>query len=143
MVTTGTDVAQALRGAGVGDVDDSTLARALYATDASLYRVVPQVVVRPRHVDELVATVAVARESGTPLTMRGAGTSIAGNAVGTGIVVDTTRHLNRVLVGRRRDPHRDRRAGDRARHPAAGRRRRRGCASVPTRRPTPAARSAG
>ena len=88
---------EALRRQGVGDVDGSTLARALYSTDASLYRVVPQVVVRPRHVDEIAATVAVARESGTPLTMRGAGTSIAGNAVGTGIVVDTSRHLNRVV----------------------------------------------
>ncbi len=88
---------EALRRQGVPDVDGSRLARALYSTDASLYRVVPQVVVRPRHVDELVATVAVARETGTPLTMRGAGTSIAGNAVGTGIVVDTSRHLNHVL----------------------------------------------
>ena len=40
---------------------------------------------------------AVARDTGTPLTMRGAGTSIAGNAVGTGIVVDVARHLDRVL----------------------------------------------
>ena len=91
------DVARALRAAGVGDVDDSTLARALYSSDASLYRVTPQVVVRPRHVEEIVGAVAVARETGTPLTMRGAGTSIAGNAVGTGIVVDTSKHLNRVL----------------------------------------------
>ena len=91
------DLVAALAREGVHDADDSTLARALYSTDASLYRVVPQVVVRPRSVDELAATVAVARDSGTPLTMRGAGTSIAGNAVGTGIVVDTTKHLNRVL----------------------------------------------
>ncbi len=94
------DVAAALRAAGIGgpgDVDDSTLARALYSTDASLYRVPPQVVVRPRDRDELLATLAVARETGTPLTMRGAGTSIAGNAVGPGIVVDTSKHLNRVL----------------------------------------------
>jgi FAD/FMN-containing dehydrogenase/Fe-S oxidoreductase len=88
---------EALRRAGVGDVDDSTLARAMYSTDASLYRVVPQVVVRPRHVDEIVAAHTVAREYGVPLTARGAGTSIAGNAVGTGIVVDTRRHLDRVL----------------------------------------------
>ena len=40
---------------------------------------------------------AVARETGTPLTMRGAGTSIAGNAIGAGIVIDTSKHLNRVL----------------------------------------------
>ncbi len=91
------DLVAALRRAGVDDVDDSTLTRALYSADASLYRVVPQVVVRPRDTDELAATVAVARDTGTPLTMRGAGTSIAGNAVGTGIVVDAARHLNRVL----------------------------------------------
>jgi FAD/FMN-containing dehydrogenase/Fe-S oxidoreductase len=91
------DLVAALRANGVPDADDSTLARALYSSDASLYRVVPQVVVRPRSVDELAATVAVARDSATPLTLRGAGTSIAGNAVGTGIVVDTTKHLNRVV----------------------------------------------
>ena len=62
-------------------------------SDASLYRVVPQVVVRPRHADELDAVLDVASETGVPVTMRGAGTSIAGNAVGTGIVVDTVRHL--------------------------------------------------
>ncbi len=93
----GRELTDALRRAGIADVDDSGLARALYSSDASLYRVTPQVVVRPRHVDELVAAVTVARETGTPLTMRGAGTSIAGNAVGTGIVVDTSKHLNRVL----------------------------------------------
>ncbi|HSE07539.1 MAG TPA: FAD-binding and (Fe-S)-binding domain-containing protein [Nocardioidaceae bacterium] len=91
------ELSAALRRQGVTDVDDSALARAMYSTDASLYRVVPSVVVRPRHVDEIVAVHAVAREHSVPLTMRGAGTSIAGNAVGTGIVVDTSRHLNRVL----------------------------------------------
>ena len=91
------DVAAALRRAGVTDVDDSTLARALYSSDASIYRVVPQVVVRPRSTDEIHAVLEVARASGVPVTMRGAGTSIAGNAVGPGIVVDTSRYLNRVL----------------------------------------------
>ncbi|MGZ5418099.1 MAG: FAD-binding and (Fe-S)-binding domain-containing protein [Nocardioides sp.] len=83
--------------AGVTDADGSTLARALYSTDASLYRVQPLVVVRPRDTNEVLATLDVARRTGTPLTMRGAGTSIAGNAVGPGIVVDTSKHLNRVL----------------------------------------------
>jgi FAD/FMN-containing dehydrogenase/Fe-S oxidoreductase len=86
-----------LRRRGVSDVDDSTLTRALYSSDASLYRVVPQAVVRPKHPDELHAVLDVARETGAPVTMRGAGTSIAGNAVGTGIVVDTLKHLNRVV----------------------------------------------
>lgn len=92
------DLVAALRRRGVSDVDDSTLTRALYSSDASLYRVVPQVVVRPRHADELDAVLDVAAETGAPVTMRGAGTSIAGNAVGTGIVVDTRRHLDRVLA---------------------------------------------
>ncbi|HYF72410.1 MAG TPA: FAD-binding and (Fe-S)-binding domain-containing protein, partial [Nocardioides sp.] len=91
------DLVGELRRRGVSDVDDSTLTRALYSSDASLYRVVPQVVVRPRHRDELLAVLDAAHVTGAPLTMRGAGTSIAGNAVGTGIVVDTLRHLNRVL----------------------------------------------
>jgi FAD/FMN-containing dehydrogenase/Fe-S oxidoreductase len=87
----------ALRRAGVADADDSSLATTLYSSDASLYRIPPQAVVRPRHPDEVAATLAVAREHGVPLTLRGAGTSIAGNAIGPGIVVDTSRHLNRVL----------------------------------------------
>ncbi|MCM0620783.1 FAD-binding and (Fe-S)-binding domain-containing protein [Nocardioides bruguierae] len=92
------DLVASLRGAGLDDVDDSPLARALYSSDASLYRVPPQVVVRPRHRDELLGALSVARETGVPLTMRGAGTSIAGNAVGPGIVVDTAKYLNRVLA---------------------------------------------
>src|SRR3954454_7588836 len=91
------DLTAALRRAGVGDVDDSGLARALYSSDASLYRVLPRAVVRPRHVDEMIATLEVCRTLGVPLTARGAGTSIAGNAVGAGVVVDTSRHLHRVL----------------------------------------------
>ncbi|MDP5185478.1 FAD-linked oxidase C-terminal domain-containing protein [Blastococcus sp. BMG 814] len=98
--TTRTDdgraVVAALRRAGIGDVDDSGLARALYSSDASLYRVLPRAVVRPRHPDEIVAALEVCRTLGVPLTARGAGTSIAGNAVGTGVVLDTSRHLSRV-----------------------------------------------
>ena len=91
------DLAEALRRAGIADVDDSGLARALYSSDASLYRVLPRAVVRPRHVDEMVATLEVCRSLGVPLTARGAGTSIAGNAVGPGVVLDTSRYLSRVL----------------------------------------------
>ncbi|SDE98734.1 FAD/FMN-containing dehydrogenase [Blastococcus aurantiacus] len=93
---TGPELAAALRRAGIADVDDSGLARALYSSDASLYRIHPRAVVRPRDVDEVLATLAVCRELGVPLTARGAGTSIAGNAVGPGVVLDTSRHLNRV-----------------------------------------------
>ncbi len=91
------DVVAALRSAGVSGVDRSRLTRSLYASDASLYRVEPRVVVTPREVDELAAVLAVCAAHGVPLTTRGAGTSIAGNAVGPGVVVDTSRHLDRVL----------------------------------------------
>lgn len=83
------DLVAALRRAGVSRVDGSELARGMYSADASLYRVVPQVVARPQHVDELHAAHQVSRELAVPLTLRGAGTSIAGNAVGEGIVLDT------------------------------------------------------
>ena len=91
------DLAAALRRAGIRDTDDSALALSLYASDASLYRIPPRVVVRPRSTDEIEATLSVARELQVPLTMRGAGTSIAGNAIGPGIVLDTSKHLNKVL----------------------------------------------
>jgi FAD/FMN-containing dehydrogenase/Fe-S oxidoreductase len=81
----------------LGDgVDASTRRRAEYSSDASNYRVVPEVVAFPRHVDELIEVAAVCRELETPLTIRGAGTSIAGNAVGPGVVVDLSRHLDRI-----------------------------------------------
>jgi FAD/FMN-containing dehydrogenase/Fe-S oxidoreductase len=92
------ELAAALRGAGLTDVDDSARRRAEYSSDASNYRVVPAVVAFPRHVDEAAAALGVARQFGVPVTSRGAGTSIAGNAVGTGIVLDFSRHLNRVLA---------------------------------------------
>jgi FAD/FMN-containing dehydrogenase/Fe-S oxidoreductase len=82
----------------VGEVDDSARRRAEYSTDASLYRVPPELVAFPRDPDEVVATVATCLELGVPVTARGAGTSIAGNAVGPGVVMDLARHLRRVLA---------------------------------------------
>lgn len=78
---------------GVADVDDSARRRAEYASDASLYRVPPVAVVFPRGPDDVEATLAVCREHGVPITARGSGTSIAGNAVGPGVVLDVRRHM--------------------------------------------------
>src|SRR5476649_2289795 len=89
------EIAHALRSAGVV-VDESNLSRALYSTDASLYRVVPQVVTLPRDADEVIATLSVCRELGVPLTTRGGGTSIAGNAIGTGVVLDVSKYMNAI-----------------------------------------------
>ena len=79
------------------DVLADSTSRAAYSTDASLYRVLPRVVVRPHDTDEVVAVLAVARQLGVPITPRGAGTSCAGNAVGPGIVLDFTGHMNQVI----------------------------------------------
>ena len=71
--------------------------RAHYSSDASLYRLIPTAVVRPRHADEVEAALAVARAHGIPLVARGAGTSVAGNAISSGVVVDFSRHMNRII----------------------------------------------
>lgn len=90
-------LAAELARAGVDEVDASSRRRAEYSTDASNYRVVPAVVAFPRSTDDIAAALSVARNTGVALTARGAGTSIAGNAVGPGIVLDFSRHLNRIL----------------------------------------------
>ncbi len=83
---------------GLGAVIDvSDLARALYSSDASLYRVVPRAVARPRTIEQVVMIMEAARAVGLPVTTRGAGTSCAGNAVGPGLILDTSRHLNRII----------------------------------------------
>ncbi|MEO9238805.1 MAG: FAD-linked oxidase C-terminal domain-containing protein, partial [Jatrophihabitantaceae bacterium] len=90
-------LAAELRRVGVAEVEASSRRRAEYSSDASNYRVVPQAVAFPRHADEIALALQVARETGTPITARGAGTSCAGNAVGPGIVLDVSRHLNRLI----------------------------------------------
>ena len=91
------EVAEALRGAGIVEVDSSSRRRAEYSSDASNYRLIPTAVVFPRHRDEVAAALEVCRELRVPLVSRGAGTSIAGNAVTSGVILDFSRHLNRVV----------------------------------------------
>jgi FAD/FMN-containing dehydrogenase/Fe-S oxidoreductase len=91
------ELAAALRKVGLTEIDTAARRRAEYSSDASNYRVVPMVVAFPRSADEMIAALTVSRELGVPVVGRGAGTSIAGNALSTGLVLDTSRHLNRVL----------------------------------------------
>lgn len=69
----------------------------LYASDASIYQLRPLAVVRPMSVDDVVATIRYARENHIPVHPRGAGTSVCGNPLGTGIVLDFTSGMRRVL----------------------------------------------
>src|SRR5581483_5852215 len=80
-----------------GEVRFDALTRALYSTDASVYQIQPQGVVVPRTRDDLIKTVQIAAAHGVSLTARGGGTSQAGQAIGAGIVVDTSKYLHRVL----------------------------------------------
>ena len=86
-----------LRAALDGEVDFSVRRRAEYSYDASVYRRVPLGVVFPRSDEDVVAAVQAARGHDVAITARGAGTSIAGNAIGEGLVLDFSRHLNRVV----------------------------------------------
>ncbi|WP_405939275.1 FAD-binding oxidoreductase [Streptomyces sp. NBC_00726] len=87
----------ALRGKLGDRVDASATTRAVYSTDASNYRIVPGAVLMPRSKDDVIAAAGIAREHGVPVTVRGGGTSCAGNAVGPGLVIDFSRSMNRVL----------------------------------------------
>ncbi|MFF4472817.1 FAD-binding and (Fe-S)-binding domain-containing protein [Streptomyces sp. NPDC001599] len=93
-----TDLEAALRRAVRGEVGFDTTSRALTTMDASNYRRVPLGVVAPRDADDVAAALEVCRERGVPVVARGGGTSIAGQATGTGVVLDFTRHLNRLVA---------------------------------------------
>ncbi|MBM6622793.1 FAD-binding oxidoreductase [Micrococcaceae bacterium RIT802] len=86
-------VAGLLDAAGI-EFDVSEHRRAEYSYDASNYRVRPLGVVFPRSAADVAATLRACHATGTPVTGRGGGTSMAGNAVGPGVVLDFSRHLN-------------------------------------------------
>ena len=92
------ELSAALRAAGLAEIETATRRRAEYSSDASNYRVVPEVVAFPRSTDEIVAALGVCRDRGVPIVTRGGGTSIAGNALSAGLVLDLSRHLNRVIA---------------------------------------------
>ena len=80
-----------------GEVRFDKVSRALYSTDASVYQIEPVGVLVPRTRNELIRIVAICAEFRCPITMRGGGTSQAGQAIGPGLVVDTSKHLTAIL----------------------------------------------
>lgn len=79
------------------DVDASSGTRARYSSDAGLTRIPPLAVAFPRTPEQAIAAFDLARVHGIPLTARGGGTSCASNAIGPGLVLDFSRHMNRVI----------------------------------------------
>ena len=80
-----------------GEFYDDEVTRKLYATDASAYRELPAAVATPKSADDIKKLVTFANKHGIGLIPRTAGTSLAGQVVGSGIVVDVSRHLNQVI----------------------------------------------
>ena len=91
-------IAEDLRGVVAGEVLCDDASRALYATDGSLFEVWPLVVVRPRSVDDVAATVRWAAERGVAVHPRGAGSSLTGDSLGPGVVIDCSRFLRRIVA---------------------------------------------
>ena len=80
-----------------GEVRFDTITRALYSTDASVYMIRPVGVVIPKSRQDVIRIVEICARMRCPLTMRGGGTSQAGQAIGEGLQVDTSKYFNRVL----------------------------------------------
>jgi len=91
------DVEARLRRDLDGDVRFDDYTRHLFSRDASMYAIEPTGVVFPRHAGDVQAAVAAAGEYGIPVVPRGAGTSLAGQTVGPGLVLDLSRHMKRIV----------------------------------------------
>jgi FAD/FMN-containing dehydrogenase/Fe-S oxidoreductase len=72
-------------------------ARAAYSSDASIFRRIPKAVIEPKSVDDIRDGIMIAKHLGWSVISRGGGTSVAGNALGTGLIIDTSRYFNRIL----------------------------------------------
>ncbi|MCC1485358.1 FAD-binding and (Fe-S)-binding domain-containing protein [Winogradskyella immobilis] len=80
-----------------GELYFDDLMRGLYATDASVYRMLPQAVAIPKTIDDIKKLIGFAKENHTSLIPRTAGTSLAGQCVGEGIVVDVSKHFTKII----------------------------------------------
>nr|WP_321357297.1 FAD-linked oxidase C-terminal domain-containing protein [uncultured Draconibacterium sp.] len=80
-----------------GDLFFDNVQRVLYSTDASQYKEMPLAVTKPKNKDDIKKIIAFASENNTNIIPRGAGTSLAGQVVGNGIVVDVSKYMNQIL----------------------------------------------
>src|SRR6516225_4908628 len=81
-----------------GEVRFDATSRRLYSTDASIYQMEPLGVVMPRSAADIVATVQIAAEMHVPITARGGGTSLSGQSIGPGLIIDLSKYLNQIVA---------------------------------------------
>ena len=91
------DIENALKRRVSGEVRFDAFSRVLYSTDASIYQMEPVGVVIPRNVEDVLAVIEVAKESGVPVLPRAGGTSLAGQTVNHAIVTDFSKYLNQII----------------------------------------------
>ena len=91
------DLARRLRAETQGEVLFTAADRGRYATDASIYQILPAGVLVPRTPDDVATALALARELQVPVLPRGGGTSQCGQTTGAALVIDCSKHLRRVL----------------------------------------------
>lgn len=91
------DLAEILRKRTQGDVLFDRFSRGRYATDASLYQMMPMGVLAPKSKDDIAAALDIAREQGVPILARGGGTSQCGQTVNTALVLDNSLYFNDIL----------------------------------------------
>ncbi|MGY2061416.1 FAD-binding oxidoreductase, partial [Nocardia gipuzkoensis] len=95
--TVGARLERALRESLRGEVAFDDYSRHIFSRDASMYAITPLGVAFPRDADDVAAAVRAAADLGVPIVPRGAGTSLAGQTVGPGLVLDLSRHMNRIV----------------------------------------------
>jgi FAD/FMN-containing dehydrogenase/Fe-S oxidoreductase len=93
----GSELAQDLEREFDGEVQFDAYTRHLFSRDASMYSIMPLGVAFPRHADDVAAAVSLAGKYGVPLVPRGGGTSLAGQTIGPGLVLDLSRHMHRIV----------------------------------------------
>ena len=91
------DIESALKSRVSGEVKFDQFTRVLYSTDASIYQMEPVGVVIPRNVEDVLAVIQVANETGVPVLPRAGGTSLAGQTVNHAIVTDFSKYLNQII----------------------------------------------
>ena len=91
------EIVQELKTRVAGEVRFDKTSRILYSTDASIYEIEPLGVVIPKNADDIQATIEIAYRHGVPIIPRGGGTSIVGNSIGAGIIIDCSKYLNKII----------------------------------------------
>ena len=91
------DIIHELKKRVQGEVRFDKISRILYSTDASIYEIEPVGVVIPKSSEDIQATVEIAAKNEVPIIPRGGGTSLVGQSIGAGIVVDCSKYLHRIL----------------------------------------------